>query len=256
MKWTHALYPSSQANLSSKIINQIGIMIAGDDAFSQDCSYFVEFDTPAPGKSNLHRIYVAFADGEHLAIFQSKKTVDVIVNGVKNIFQISQPGIQWGENLADSSIRVFLKKLPKGVSKVGFMRALDKLKFGTARPMVKEAKDARHMTHKGGVVESAMVFVTTVPHDDDPECTEVLPLVRISLGRGVGSSIVVTLTLGCSKHFCNICLKHGHLEKVHEKFADRSTGGKRKASGGLIRNAKRRLVAPASELLKGVVQDP
>jgi hypothetical protein len=51
-------------------------------------------------------------------------------------------------------------------------------------------------------------------------------------------------------------LKSGHRAEVHEKFADRSTGRKRKAAGSLIHDAKRRAIVPESAaLLKVVVED-
>jgi hypothetical protein len=49
---------------------------------------------------------------------------------------------------------------------------------------------------------------------------------------------------------------HCHLAEVHEKFADRSTTRKRKASGNLIPSAKRREIVPSSSLLAGVLEDP
>jgi hypothetical protein len=130
------------------------------------------------------------------------------------------------------------------------------LKFGTARPMVQQASNPRFMKHKGGVVSRAMLVVDVVPHSDDAECSELLPIVRVPLGKGAGSSRVITLTLGCSKHVCAICLKAGHSPEVHEKFADRSTGGKRKASVNLVSSAKRRAIDPESPLLADVLADP
>lgn len=67
---------------------------------------------------------------------------------------------------------------------------------------------------------------------------------------------MLTLIVGCSKHVCEICLKSGHRAEVHERFADRSTGGKRKAPETLIQDAKRRAAAPESAALKVVVDDP
>jgi hypothetical protein len=51
-------------------------------------------------------------------------------------------------------------------------------------------------------------------------------------------------------------MKEGHLGAVHERFADKSTGGKRKASGALIRDAKRRADVPDSAALKIVLEIP
>jgi hypothetical protein len=48
-----------------------------------------------------------------------------------------------------------------------------------------------------------------------------------------------------------------HLAEVHEKWADRTKGMKRRAAIGLIRKAKRRNEGlPESEKMKPVVEDP
>jgi hypothetical protein len=257
--WTYVLYPASQADLWHQIVAQIHHMIKSDPAFSADCISLVEFDTPVPNNPALHRVYAAFAREEHLTIFQSKKAIEILVDGVKNIFQISHPGIDGGKNSESGVIRVQLKELPKSLGPVGFLRALDSKRFGTSRPLVKQASNARFMTQKGGVVPRAMLVADVVPQNNDLDCNELLPIVRIPIGKGANLLRVVTLILGCSKHKCAICLKEGHLAKVHEKFADRSTGGKRKASGNLdklMHSAKRREVAPLSTLLVGVLEDP
>ncbi|GAQ93289.1 hypothetical protein KFL_014200010 [Klebsormidium nitens] len=145
---------------------------------------------------------------------------------------------------------------PIGADYLAAACALESAAPNRSGPLVKQASNARFMTHKGGVVPRAMLVADVVPHDEDPDCKELLPIVRIPVGKGANSSRVVTLILGCSKHTCDICLKAGHLAEVHEKFADRSTAGKRKASGNLIHAAKRRETAPPSTLLAGVLEDP
>jgi hypothetical protein len=122
--------------------------------------------------------------------------------------------------------------------------------------MVAETSGAHFLKHKGGVVPRAMMVVMVVPHDDDPDCDEVKPVFCIPVGKGRESSTVLTLIVGCSRHTCEICLKSEHRAEMHENFADRSTGGKRKAAGSLIHDAKRRAIVPESAALKVVLEDP
>jgi hypothetical protein len=259
MVWTHVSFPRSCEHLKQMIVSKIGEVIAGSKVFTSDCTYVVEFDTPAPENPDLLRIWVAFLDDQHLKAFQELKTIQLPSEGGKGMihFQITEPGFQWGEEADDGLVRVLAKNSPKGFSPARLQRSLDKFAWGKAkRPMVKEAKGAHFLTHKGGVVPRAMMVVTVIPHDDDQDCKEVLPVVRIPVGKGKGSSRVLTFILGCSKHSCDVCLRGGHLGAVHEKFAGRSTGGKRKASGALIRDAKRRADVPESDPLKVVREDP
>jgi hypothetical protein len=107
-KWTYVLYPSSQANLRHQIIDQIGQIIEVDPVLSGDLC-LVEFDVPAPNNPDLHRVYAAFFTEEQLLAFQSKKTVELIVNGVKNIFQVLTGARAQQTALSECCLRSFLR---------------------------------------------------------------------------------------------------------------------------------------------------
>jgi hypothetical protein len=149
-----------------------------------------------------------------------------------------------------------MKNIPKGWSDERCLRLLDTFKAekGTVRGFVKEAKDPMRPKHRGGLVPGGMTICTIVPHEDDPEFKELKSVVFVPFGKGKKGGF--TVYVGCTAFTCEICNAKFHLAVVHDKWADRTKGMKRKAAVGLIRKAKRRTVEiPESELMKPVVED-
>jgi hypothetical protein len=113
---------------------------------------------------------------------------------------------------------VLVKNVLKGFSPARMEKPLVSLSWGKAkRPAVAKASNAMHfLKHKSEVVPRAMMVVTIAPHPDDLECEEMLPVLRIPVGKGKGASAVLKLIMGCSKHVYEICLKERHLAEVHD----------------------------------------
>lgn len=150
-----------------------------------------------------------------------------------------------------------IKNIPKGWSDARCLSLLDTFKAGkhAVRGFVKEAKDAMRPRHRGGHVPRGMLICTIVPHDDDPEFEQLRSVIFVPFGAEKTGDF--TLYVGCTAFLCKICNVKPHREDVHDKWADRTKGMKRKAAVGLIRRAKRRTSdLPDSELLKPVVDDP
>jgi hypothetical protein len=169
------MVPKAHKSLQNKVITKIGETIASLPAFPEDCTYVVEFDTPSPSNPDLLRIWVSFLDEEHLQAFQELKTIAVSSDEGSTVhFQITQPGLQWGASTNDGAVRLLVKNLPKGFGHARLEKALDNFSWGgAARPMVAEASGAHFLKHKGGIVPRAMMVVTVVPRDDDPECDDI-----------------------------------------------------------------------------------
>jgi hypothetical protein len=152
-------------------------------------------------------------------------------------------------------VKAMLKNVPKSWSNDRCLRFLDVFKQKkTKRACVKEASDPMRPKHKGGLVPWGMLICTVVAHDDDPGFEELKPVLFVAFGKGSPGG--VTLYAGCTVQVCGICNQAGHLAEVHDKWANRTKGLKRKAATGLIRRAKQRVVGlPESELMKPVVDD-
>jgi hypothetical protein len=73
------------------IIEQIGQDISQDPALKK-CEFVVDHDRPVRSNPDLRRLCVAFANSEHCAVSQSRKVVEVLVDGGKRklSFTISQ----------------------------------------------------------------------------------------------------------------------------------------------------------------------
>lgn len=240
------LFGRMYAEYKEKIIQQIGEDIR-DDPSLEGCDYVVDHDRPVRNNPDLWRLCVAFESAEHCASFQARKVVQVLVDGGKRklTFNISQPDLSWA--LDDGSIRLFVKNIPAKQITLPRLKSIfrDK-KFGKAkRPVVKEVLDIKWATHNGGFVPRPMASLVVAPHDDDPQCEEVVPIIRIPFGRPADKEAAkkpedfIILYVGCSLHKCNICNRSGHLMEVHKQWAERVKGKKRSMAAALIQNAKR-----------------
>jgi hypothetical protein len=148
-----------------------------------------------------------------------------------------------------------MKNILKGWSNERCLRLLDSFRFKNAqRPCVKEAKDAMRLKHKGGLVLRGMMVCTIIAHDDNPEFKELRAVCFVPFKKGRSRGF--TVYVGCTMQTCALCKEHGHLAEVHEKWANRTRGMKRKAAVGLIRRVKKRQTGlPESELMLPVVED-
>jgi hypothetical protein len=257
--WCHVLFSRATANLKSRILDKIGELIRDTPSISADCIYVADFENVPTSDPELMRIYVSFEKEEDLRAFQAIKTVEVASSGPddgakKFVFNITQPDV-WYKAGEDGSVKAMMKNIPKGWSNERCLRLLDRFRFKNAqRPCVKEAKDAMRLKHKGGLVPRGMMVCTITAHNDDPEFKELRAICFVPFGKG--RSRRFTVYVGCTIQTCALCKEHGHLAEVHEKWASRTTGMKRKAAVGLIRRAKKRQTGlPESELMLPVVED-
>jgi hypothetical protein len=104
---------------------------------------------------------------------------------------------------------VHAKKLTLAMLK----RAFDAKKWGKAkRPAVKEVEEIKWATHIGGSVPRPMASLVVLPHDDDVDCKEVVPVLRIPFRKPANAEETkkpkdfIVLYVGCSLHKCEICL--------------------------------------------------
>jgi hypothetical protein len=252
------LFSRATANLKSRIIDKIGELIRDSSSISDDCIYVADFENAPTADLELMWIYVSFEKEEDLQAFQAIKTVEVASSGPdganKFVFSITQPDV-WYKAGEDGSIKAMIKNIPKGWSNERCLRLLDRFRFKKAlRPCVKEAKDAMRLKHKGGLLLRGMLVCTVVAHDDDLEFKELRSVCFVPFGKGRSGGF--TVYVGCTLQICALCKEPDDLAEVHEKWASRTRGMKRKAAVGLIRRAKKRESGlPESELMLPVVED-
>lgn len=107
----YVLFDRMYAEYIKQIIEQIGQDIGQDPAL-KGCEFVVDHDRPVRNNPDLWRLCVAFTNSEHCALFQSRKVVEVLVDGGKRklSFTISQPNLSWANS--DGKIRLFVKNVP------------------------------------------------------------------------------------------------------------------------------------------------